>query len=175
MEQGDEAFVALFLAAEVERPVALAGVGRLDEANQALDRLFNLYGESQNPLTRGRLSEAGVRVALLAGDGDSFAHHLAETRSWFHATGTPALIARAEALAAYARRSSMPPPEGSLRPLSTIGTSNTATGVVSESAEAVTSARRVRRPRTTSMQPSTAIPDTDDIATAVLPDDTAKS
>lgn len=171
-------FVALFLAAEVEHAVALAGVGRKAEAHALLDDLLHLHRKSDNPLTRGRIHEAVARVALIDGERDVFTHHLAETRSWFRATGTPSLIARSEALAAYARRSSMPPPEGSLRPLSTMGTDSRSGSQISESAvEVVTSARRVRRNTRggISIQPGTIAPDTEEVATAALPDDSVKS
>jgi len=179
MEPGDRAFVALFLAAEIERAVALAGVGDAEGARKQLDELLQFHSESDNPLTRGRIHEGVARVALITGEHDVFTHHLAETRSWFRATGTPSLIARSEALAAYARRSSMPPPDGSLRPLSTVGTNDIPSSQSSASAvDVVTSARRVRRNTRggISLQPSTIAPDTDEIATADVPqDDSGKS
>jgi serine/threonine protein kinase len=178
MQPEDRMFVALFLAAELEHAVALAGIGRTAESHALLEELLQLHQKSDNPLTRGRIHEAVARVALIDGEHDVFTHHLAETRSWFRATGTPALIARSEALAAYARRSSMPPPEGSLRPLSTTGTDIRSASQISESAvEVVTSARRVRRNQRggISIQPSTIAPNTEEIATAALPDDSRKS
>jgi serine/threonine protein kinase len=179
MQPEDRMFVALFLAAEVELAVALAGTGKVDEAHAQLDELLKLHATSDNPLTRGRIHEAVARVALITGERDVFTHHLVETRSWFRNTGTPALVARSEALAAYARRSSMPPPEGSLRPLSTIGTDGTkgATEMSESAVEVVTSARRVRRNARggISLQPDAIEPDTDAVATVVqLPDDSLK-
>jgi len=178
MQPEDRWFVALFLAAEVEHAVALAGVGRTEEAHKQLDALLKLHAESDNPLTRGRIHEGFARVALLTGEHDVFTHHLAETRSWLRPTGTPALIARCEALAAYARRSSMPPPEGSLRPVSTTGVGSTASQLSESAFEVVTSARRVRRNTRggISIQPGTVAPATDDLATVAIPsDDPAKS
>lgn len=105
----DRPFVALFLACEIELAIAEAGTGDADAGLRRLDELLAYHAASDNPLTRGRLHEGHARLSALAEDWASYRHHLEETRSWYRATGTPALIARAEALAALARRNSDAP------------------------------------------------------------------
>jgi hypothetical protein len=127
MHDEDRPFVAMFLAAELELAVARAATGDALGAHAQLHELLKFHVGSDNPLTRGRIHEACARVALLLDDRAAFKHHLAETRAWFRATGSPVLIARAESLGASGRLSSKPPrsaPLGaSARPPADAGTS----------------------------------------------------
>jgi tetratricopeptide (TPR) repeat protein len=105
----DRPFVALFLNLEVELAVAEAGIGDFDAARRRLDDLLVYHGSSDNPLTRGRLHEAYARAAASAKEWNTYRHHLAETRSWYRGTGTPALIARVAMIEALEPRTSAPP------------------------------------------------------------------
>ena len=115
MRLADRPFVAMFLSVELELSVADAGLGHTDLARARLDDLLVLHGRSDNPLTRGRIHEAYARASALAGDWESFRHHLEETRNWFKRTGTSALISQAERLRTLDLTRSEPPPMGAAR------------------------------------------------------------
>jgi hypothetical protein len=99
LDAEDRAFVALFLDLELELAVAEAGLGEHQASRQRLEALLLRHADSDNPLTHGRLHEAYARSAALAPDWAAFRHQLAEARRWYRSTGTPALLARVDALA----------------------------------------------------------------------------
>lgn len=79
--------------------LALAAQGDVAAAAQRIDKLIDEVARVQSPTMSGSLSEARARLALLLGDRESYARHLAETERWFRPTRNPALVARCERLA----------------------------------------------------------------------------
>jgi hypothetical protein len=96
----DRQFVTLFLNIELELASADAALGAMPEALARLQELHRYHGESDNPLTRGRIHEAFVRMYARAGDWPAFREHLDAMHSWYNRTGTTSLIARVERLRA---------------------------------------------------------------------------
>jgi len=171
MTEEDRPFVAMFLAAELELAVARAGLGDAVGAQDQLHELLTLHDASDNPLTRGRIHEAGARIAVLLDDRAGFKHHLAETRTWFRASGATVLVGRAEMLAAYARLSSKPPrvsqaPGGDRVPAPDQPAASTAS-----TENILTAPQRQRRitPSPTTLR--TAVTPADEVPTVVQPSD----
>jgi tetratricopeptide (TPR) repeat protein len=80
--------------------LALAANGEHGRAAQKLDELMRDVAFVKSPTMSGALHEARARLALLAGDRETYAHHLAEMERWFRPTRNAALVARCERLAA---------------------------------------------------------------------------
>jgi hypothetical protein len=80
--------------------IAQAGLGSFKDAFARVDGLLERFRESDNPMVQGRLHETRARVALMAGRTDEYKHSLSLMEHWFRGTGTPALIASYERLAA---------------------------------------------------------------------------
>jgi hypothetical protein len=106
----DRDYVMIFLDADLEMVIADAGLGNFDRAVARIDGLLTRFKESDNPLVQGKLHETRARVAIMAGRMDDYRHHLSLADHWFRGTGTPALIAAAERLAALgtSERGSLP-------------------------------------------------------------------
>jgi hypothetical protein len=98
LTEADRPFVTLFLNLEIELAAADAGLGAVAEAQARMHELRNFHAASDNPLTRGRIHEAYVRLYARIGDWDAFREHLDAMRSWYTRTGTASLIARVERL-----------------------------------------------------------------------------
>jgi hypothetical protein len=95
----DRRFVRMFLVLELQHALALAGLGRTEDAARQLQSLIAEHEDGQGPLTLGLLHEARARVALTAKDADAFSTHLAAAEGWFRPMRVPSLIARCELLA----------------------------------------------------------------------------
>jgi len=109
----DRDFIVITLVAEVEWAVATAGLGAIEDAAVRLDALLEYFAHTENPLVLGTLHHGRARVALLAGDQETYSDQLMRTRRWFERTENPTLIAYAEALAQRGRGSiddTNPPP-----------------------------------------------------------------
>ena len=100
--EADRDYVMIFLDADLEMVIAEAGLGNFDRAVTRIDGLLARFKESDNPLVQGKLHETRARVAIMAGRMDEYRHHLSLADHWFRGTGTPALVAAAERLAALA-------------------------------------------------------------------------
>ncbi len=96
----DREYVMLFLDVDLEMAIAQAGLGQFDEAFARVDGLLERFRESDNPLVVGCLHETRARLSFMAGRLDDYKHSLAMVEHWFRGTGTPALIAKCERLAA---------------------------------------------------------------------------
>jgi tRNA A-37 threonylcarbamoyl transferase component Bud32/tetratricopeptide (TPR) repeat protein len=109
----DREYVTLFLDLDIEMANAQAGLGAVDEALSRLDGLLRRFDDCDHPLLHGCLHETRARIAWKSGRVAEYVHGLAMVNRWFRATGTPALIARCERLAALrdarAPRASRPP------------------------------------------------------------------
>ncbi|MDH5675382.1 MAG: protein kinase [Myxococcales bacterium] len=90
----DLRFIAHYIKGQVERAVALAGVGRLVEARTELGQLLGRHESQGNQLLLGLIHEGSVRVALLADEPETAARHLHLSETHFRALSNPALIAR---------------------------------------------------------------------------------
>jgi hypothetical protein len=118
----DRPFVTLFLQIELERACAEAGLGATVEARAHMQDLLRYHAHSENPLTRGRIHEAMVRISARANDWAAYREHFDAMRTWYGRTSAPALIARVERLGALAPvQSNLPsandnaqPPESAL-------------------------------------------------------------
>lgn len=98
----DREYVVLFLDVDLEMAIAQAGLGQFDEAFARVDGLLERFRGSDNPMVVGCLHETRARLAFMAGKLDEYKHHLGMVEHWFRGTGTPALIAKCERLAALA-------------------------------------------------------------------------
>jgi hypothetical protein len=98
--EADREFVALFLSLDLEMAVAEAGLGRVDVALARIDGLLTRFVGSDHPLLKGLLHECRARIAWQAGRVDDYRRSVSEVERWFRPTGTPALIAKFERLAA---------------------------------------------------------------------------
>jgi hypothetical protein len=96
----DREYVAIFLDVDLEMAIAQSGLGETAPALARIDGLLERFRQSNHPLVQGCLHEARARIALSAGRVDEYKHSLALADHWFRGTGTPALIARCERLAA---------------------------------------------------------------------------
>jgi tetratricopeptide (TPR) repeat protein len=98
LNEADREFVSLFLNLELQHAFALLGLGRVDEAASELEALCERHAASDNPLTQGQLHEGRARLAAAEGAWDRFDLHLGRAMEVYRATGTTALMARAEGL-----------------------------------------------------------------------------
>ncbi|HMI90972.1 MAG TPA: hypothetical protein VK509_06390, partial [Polyangiales bacterium] len=129
----DRPFVRMFLSLEVQHALALAGLGRSEEAARALELLIAEHAPAEGPLTLGLLHEARAQVALLARDHSAFRAHAEATLRWFRPTGTPALVARAERLAQHGvELLALEPPARSSLPVTSDPMATSARSVLSQ-------------------------------------------
>jgi len=96
----DKEYVSLFLPVDIELAIADAGLGDVDAGLSRIGALLARFRESDHPLVQGLLHEARARIAWMAGLTDEYALSLTIVEHWFRGTGTPALIAKCERLAA---------------------------------------------------------------------------
>ncbi|HEY6881281.1 MAG TPA: protein kinase, partial [Polyangiales bacterium] len=99
----DRAYVFAHQQLERETALALAGLGRIDEAVQLNEALIAECAPFENPLINGLLHFDRARIACLARDCDAFEEHAALAQKAFTYTGNPALIARGRRLLEMAR------------------------------------------------------------------------
>lgn len=98
LTEADRPFVTLYLNIELELAAAEAGLGAVAPARARLDDILHYHAHSDNPLTRGRIHEAYVRLAARSGDWPTFREHLEAMRNWYAQTSSASLIARVERL-----------------------------------------------------------------------------
>jgi hypothetical protein len=96
----DRDYVTLFLDLDIEMANAQAGLGEVDAALARIDGLLQRFRDCDHPLVLGCLHEARAAIAWKAGRVEEYAYSLALVDHWFRPTGTPALIAKCERLAA---------------------------------------------------------------------------
>ncbi len=123
----DREYVTLFLGVDIDKAMALAGLGQIDEGFARIDGLLARFHASDHPLVHGSLQEARARMAWMAGRVDEYEVSLALVEFWYRRTGTPALIAKCERLTEL-RGGAAALPRGAI-----------GEGVVSSTANAVTS------------------------------------
>jgi hypothetical protein len=116
----DREFVTLFLNLDIEMATAQAGLGDPDAALARIDKLLERFRDCDHPLVHGPLREAKARICWAAGRVAEYVHSLSIADRWYRGTGTPALIAKVERLAAlqagpHSRwlASARPPADGS--------------------------------------------------------------
>lgn len=96
----DLVFTALTLPVQTEALIASAGLGEHAAAAAGLEALMARLSPLRNPLTSGELHEAGMRIALLAGDDRVARAHFEQMRLWYGSTNIPPLIQHCEVIAA---------------------------------------------------------------------------
>jgi hypothetical protein len=96
-------FELAVFGAKLERVLAEAALGRLDEASAQLDAWIAGQGHHDNPLVHGLLHKARAQVAIARRDRSACMHHLNQMETWFRRTDNPALIAQCQRLAKEAR------------------------------------------------------------------------
>jgi hypothetical protein len=96
----DREYATLFLDLDIEMANAQAGLGEVDPALARIDGLLERFRECDHPMVLGSLHEARARIVWRAGRIEEYAYSLAMVDRWFRPTGTPALIAKCERLAA---------------------------------------------------------------------------
>jgi tetratricopeptide (TPR) repeat protein len=92
-------FVLAYQQLERESAIALAGLGRTDEAAALLDELLELHRADSHPLLLGLLHRDRARVARIAGEEAAFGAHCQAACAEFVSTGNPTLLAQARRLA----------------------------------------------------------------------------
>jgi hypothetical protein len=98
-------YVVAYQQLQREAAIAMAHLGRTDEAAQKLDELLALHENDSHPLLVGLLNRDRARVALLANDRRAFEQYAARTALQFSSTGNATLIAQAHRLARSAHAS----------------------------------------------------------------------
>jgi serine/threonine-protein kinase len=96
----DREYVTLFLDLDIEMANAQGALGEIDEAFARIDGLLERFRDCDHPMVLGSLHEARARIAWRVGRVEEYAYSLAMVDRWFRPTGTPALIAKCERLAA---------------------------------------------------------------------------
>jgi hypothetical protein len=96
----DREFVTLFLDLDLEMANAQAGLGEIDAAVERIDGLLDRFRDCDHPLLQGSLHETRARIMWKAGRVADYVHGLSMVDRWFRPTGTPALIAKCDRLAA---------------------------------------------------------------------------
>ncbi len=96
----DREYVSIFLGLDLELARADAALGDVTAGLSRIDGLLERFRDIDHPLVHGLLHETRARIALASGDVDSYRASCAEVDRWFRPTGTPALIAKCERLAA---------------------------------------------------------------------------
>jgi hypothetical protein len=94
----DRDFVSLFLNADIQHAIAIAGLGSTDDALSIIDGLLKRFAHCDHPLALGFLHEARARISWSAGRKADYEKSLLATQTLFRGTGTPILIARCEQL-----------------------------------------------------------------------------
>jgi tetratricopeptide (TPR) repeat protein/phage FluMu protein gp41 len=88
----DLRYVVIYMNIQVELALAEAALGHLDLAKSQLDSLLARHTPDGNPITRGNLHEAYLRVALRVGDVDTAGTQLALLEQQYRATDVVSLI-----------------------------------------------------------------------------------
>jgi hypothetical protein len=96
----DFEYVTLNLIVQTERAIAEAGLGRVEAARDQLERLHAQHDARTNPLLRGQLFEAGLEVALIAGDLAATQHQLAQIVALYRPLNIPSLAQYCEMMVA---------------------------------------------------------------------------
>ncbi|HEY6881490.1 MAG TPA: hypothetical protein VI299_25870, partial [Polyangiales bacterium] len=94
----DRMFVLAYQQLERESAMALAGLGRIDEAVRMSEGLIAEYAGYDNPMTQGLLHYDRARIAIVARDKEAFERHAEAVKAAFTRTAHPALIARSKRL-----------------------------------------------------------------------------
>jgi tRNA A-37 threonylcarbamoyl transferase component Bud32 len=100
IDDEDRDWVTLFLDLDVEMAIAEAGLGEPDKGLARVDKLLERFRDCGHPLVIGSLHEARARISWKTGQIADYVHSLTIVERWYRGTGTPALIARCERLAA---------------------------------------------------------------------------
>jgi hypothetical protein len=114
----DDEFTVLSLGPRLEHALAVADLGRLDEAAAMLDALVEQQSAHDNPMLRGLTHRARAAVAIRMRDAAAVEQHVAITREQCKRSENPALIAQARRLERDARAAGLLERAGphSLRP-----------------------------------------------------------
>ncbi|HEY6881012.1 MAG TPA: hypothetical protein VI299_23465, partial [Polyangiales bacterium] len=99
----DRIYVHAYLQLERESAIALAALGRSEEAVQQIDALIAEYEPYGNPLVTGLLHYDRGRIACTMRDREAFERHSELTVNAFTPLGNPALLARAKRLTDFGR------------------------------------------------------------------------
>jgi tetratricopeptide (TPR) repeat protein len=95
-------YVVAYQQLEREGALALAALGRTDEAARQLDELLTLHEHDSNPLIVGLLHRDRARIALMADDPRAFERHARATHAEFSRTGNPTLQSQGHRLVEWA-------------------------------------------------------------------------
>jgi hypothetical protein len=106
----DRDLIVLFLQLDLHVARADAGLGDVPAALARIDKLIARFVDCDNPLLQGLLHEARAQVCWGAGRSEEYRASAQEVERWFRPTGTPALIAKCERLAALGRPAARPSP-----------------------------------------------------------------
>jgi tetratricopeptide (TPR) repeat protein len=92
----DRTFASMNLGLELERVYALVGLREAERAEGHLEELERLHAASENPITRGALAEARVRLALARRDEQAARAAYTDLETHYLGTAAPSLVARVE-------------------------------------------------------------------------------
>jgi hypothetical protein len=133
----DLGYAALGLRVQIERALAVAGLGDHAAAAALLDGLIAKHMPDNGPLTLGALHEARLAVALRAKDEPAVLAQLEQMEKWYRSTDCPALIQYCDRITKRwkkARRGGKDAPYmPSMTFLANIGTKLTTSVVIQES------------------------------------------
>jgi tetratricopeptide (TPR) repeat protein len=132
LNNDDLAYPGLTLRLQIEHALAIAGLGRHEQAAAQLDALITQHTRSRGPLTLGALHDARASVALRAKQDAVARQHVEHMERWYRSTDCPGLIQHCDRVAkrwetrrSYGRDDVSSPPSTSF--LATIGERLTST------------------------------------------------
>ncbi|HEY6882355.1 MAG TPA: hypothetical protein VI299_30195, partial [Polyangiales bacterium] len=102
-------FVFVYQQLEREQALALAGLGRFEEAGRIVDGLLTECAGFDNPLVIGLLHLDRARIACAARDQHAYTKHADAAEAAFAPTKNPALNARVKQLRALGRNAGLAP------------------------------------------------------------------
>jgi hypothetical protein len=105
----DFAFPMMTLIVHTEFAIALAGLGRHDDAQAQLGRLHALHAANGNPLTLAMLHDAGVKIALIARDLPAAREELARLERAYQPIRSPSAAQYCQQLAARIEQPTLGP------------------------------------------------------------------
>jgi hypothetical protein len=145
----DREWVTLFLDLDVEMAIAEAGLGEPEKGLARVDKLLERFRDCGHPIVIGSLHEARARISWKMGQVADYLHSLTLVERWYRGTGTPALIARCERLAALRDgRDPLVHSQPSLEEPLTEAETRSRVGANTEAADAPTAAAATKRAAT---------------------------
>jgi tetratricopeptide (TPR) repeat protein len=97
LSEADLEFTAMNLGVQIQKALALAGLGQVQEGANLLDALLLRHAD-KGAVTLGALHDARLQIARRAGDSVAAALHAGEVKRLYASTGLASLLERSEQL-----------------------------------------------------------------------------